>query len=172
MTIFPLSEAQAEAQAEQTGFIPTPPNLLDRFTVVASGASPEPASQGIRTQAVEEEWTPFLGPAAMMLARKADTQLSNLKDGAQSVAVIVTRWAEALGVFPEEILAAKNRLLRYGLATWEEKGHILSLHRSWPPVPAAIRTPEHRAVLLSIPDLRFDQSPTITELDDAEADRG
>lgn len=167
MSIVPINEAEP-----QVGFTPTPVNQLDRFTVVASGVSPEPASQGIRTHDVEENWTPFLGPTAMMVARKCDHQLSNLKDGQSSIAVIVTRWAESLGVFPEEILAAKNRLLRYGLAEWEEKGHILSLHRNWPPVPAAIRTPEHRAMLLSIPDLRFDQPPVITEVTDDEADNG
>ena len=32
-------------------------------------------------------------------------------------------------------------------------GPVLSLKRHWPPVPDSIATPEHRALLLAIPDL-------------------
>ena len=129
------------------------PTEVDRFSVTASGVSPEPASQGIRTHDVEEHWTPFLGPTAMLFARRCDHLLSNLKNGEQSITVNIRKWAELLGVYPEEIIAAKHRLMRYGLAVWEAKGSVLSLHRNWPPVPAAIQTPEHRGVLLAIPDI-------------------
>lgn len=133
--------------------------MLDRFTVTASAANPEIGSQGVRTQYVEDAWLPFLGPAALLFARKCDHALSNLQNGQQSVAIIVSRWAEVLGVYPEEVIAAKNRLLRFGLATWEDKTTVLSLHRHWPAVPAAIMTPEHRALLLSISDIALPALP-------------
>jgi hypothetical protein len=127
--------------------------VLDRFSVTAADGGPSPMSQPVRSAYVEEAWLPYLGPPALLFARKCDHLLAHLKDGQQSVAVLVNRWADALGVYPEQILAAKHRLVRFGLAEWEPKGNVLRLHRHWPPVPAAIATPEHRAVLLTVPDL-------------------
>ena len=90
----------------------------------------------------------------MFARRCCDQMLSQLKDGAQSISVIVGRWAEALGMlYPEQVVAAKNRLVRFGMATWDTKTGVLHLKRHWPPVPEAIATPEHRAMLLAIPDL-------------------
>ena len=131
-----------------------PVPILDRFTVTAASGAPNPLSQPVRSAYVEESWLPYLGCEAVMFARRCDEKLSSLKDGAQSVAVIVSRWAEALGMlYPEQIIAAKNRLVRFGMATWDAKSGILALNRHWPPVPEAIATPEHRMLLLGLPDL-------------------
>ena len=142
MTLQPLSD-------EDLAPMPT----LDRFTVTAADSGPSALSQPVRSAYVEECWLPFLGCEALMFARRCDQMLSQLKDGAQSIAVIVSRWASDLGmIYPEQVVAAKNRLVRFGLATWDGKS-VLALRRHWPPVPDAIATPEHRALLLAIPDL-------------------
>lgn len=130
-----------------------PPPTLDRFTVVATDTTPGVDTYPVRSPYVEDEWLPYLGPAALLFARRCDHALSSLTEGHQSIAVLVHRWAEALGVYPEEVVAARNRLLRFGLATWEPKGNIMGLDRHWPPVPAAIATPEHRPVLLGLSDM-------------------
>ena len=130
-----------------------PAPLLDRFTVTASQTKPDVGSEGIRSAYVEEAWLPYLGPSALLFARRCDAALATLQDGAKSVAVIVARWAEALGIDNEEVVAAKNRLVRFGLARWDAKSTVLDLHRHWPAVPAAITTPEHRSILLAISDL-------------------
>ena len=131
---------------------PVEPKVLDRFTVIAATQGPTPTSESVRSPYVEEFWLPFLGPCALLFARKCDVMLANLKNGEQSVSVNIRKWGDALGVYPEEIVAAKNRLLRFGLATWEEKGYALALKRHWPAVPEAIATPEHKSVLLSLND--------------------
>ena len=141
------------------------PVTIDRFTVTAAAGGPSPMSEGVRSAYVEDHWLPYLGPAALLFARRCDNLLATLKDGQQSIAVLVHRWASDLGIYPEEVVAAKNRLLRFGLATWEEKGNVFSLYRHWPPVPAAIATPEHRALLLAVPDL------PLPALDDASDPR-
>jgi hypothetical protein len=150
---------------DETAAESTPTSHLDRFTVIASAVSPEPASQGIRTQSVEAEWTPYIGPTAMLFARKLDHALSNLKNSERHISVIVHRWAADLGVYPEEIIAARNRLIRWAFATWEDKGNIMSLNRNWGPVPACVKTPEHRAVLMAIPDIVFPVASGIADPD-------
>ena len=130
-----------------------PAVLLDRFSVTAADTGPTPLTESVRSPYVEECWLPYLGCEALMFARRCDQQLSQLKDGAQSIAIIVTRWADALGmIYPEQVLAAKNRLVRFGMATWDDK-NVLALKRHWPQVPDAIATAEHRKLLLAIPDL-------------------
>jgi hypothetical protein len=129
------------------------PVVIDRFTVTAAAGGPTPLSESVRSAYVEDQWLPYLGPAALLFARRLDHLLAHLKDGQVSVAVIVHKWASDLGVYPEEVIASKNRLLRFGLATWEPKGNVLSLYRHWPQVPPAIATPEHRALLLAVSDI-------------------
>ena len=132
---------------------PTTP-VLDRFSVTAADSGPTPLSESVRSTYVEECWLPFLGCEAVMFARRCDQMLSQLKDGAQSISVIVSRWADSLGMlYPEQVVAAKNRLVRFGMATWDPKTGVLSLKRHWPQVPEAIATPEHRKLLLAISDL-------------------
>jgi len=131
--------------------VPMP--TLDRFTVTAADGGPSPLTESVRSPYVEECWLPYLGCEALMFARRCDQQLSQLKDGAQSIAVIVSRWADALGmIYPEQVIAAKNRLVRFGMATWDDKG-VMALKRHWPQVPDAIATAEHRKLLLAITDL-------------------
>lgn len=133
--------------------LPLDEPVLDRFTVTAADGGPGPLTESVRSAYVEEAWLPYLGCEALMFARRCDQQLSQLKDGAQSIAVIVSRWASDLGMlYPEQVIAAKNRLIRFGMATWGDKT-VLHLKRHWPQVPDAIATPEHRALLLAIPDL-------------------
>ena len=137
---------------------------VDRFTVTASNDTPDVASQGIRSPYVEDAWLPFLRPTALLFARRCDIMLSMLQDGHSSISVIVARWAESLGVYPEEIIAARNRLIRFGFATWD--GTKLTLRRYWPPVPEAINTPAHRAALMAIPDVVMPElMPAIEEAD-------
>ena len=144
MTLAPVNDLSTDQE------IPTP--LLDRFTVVASSQGSTPMSESVRSGYVEEAWLPLIGPTALLFARRCDHLLAHMKDGEKSVSVNIRKWAEALGVYPEEVLGAKNRLLRFALAVWEEKGNVLHLHRQWPPVADALITPKHKSALLSLQD--------------------
>ena len=135
--------------------------VLDRFSVAAASTGPTPTSESVRSAYVESEWLPYLGPTTIIFARRADAMLATLKDGQQSITVHIRKWAEAMGCYPDDITAAKNRLLRFGLATWEPKGNMLSIERHWPLVPPAIATPEHRALLLAVPDLPVPDLPAL-----------
>lgn len=119
-----------------------------RFTLTTrDGEAPTAGSSRVRSEYVEEAWLPFLGPAALTFARRADLALSTQS----SCGVEVARWAQTLGMEPEELLAAANRLARYGLAEWMGDNFVLSRH--WPPVPAAITTVPHRAALIALEDV-------------------
>lgn len=130
-----------------------PAPVLDRFAVTTADGGPTTMSESVRSAYVEEAWLPYLGPTALIFARRCDAKLATLKDGQQSITVHITKWGEAMGCYPEEVVAAKNRLMRFGLAVWEPKGNMLGLLRHWPPVPPAITTPEHRQLLLAVPDI-------------------
>lgn len=122
---------------------------IRRFTITAKEEQPDSTSQRVRSEYVEEAWLPYIGPTALLLARRMDLALSN----AGKSAVVVAQIAEGLGVYPEEIIAACHRLARYGLAEWSERDPTLYLSRYWPKVPAAIQTKMHRQALLSLPDV-------------------
>jgi len=107
---------------------------------------PTTETMRVRSDAVEECWLPFLGPCALVFARRADLALTTQA----SVGVEVSRWAATLGCSGDELVAATNRLARYGLAEWQGDNLVLSRH--WPKVPAAITTIPHRAVLLALSD--------------------
>ena len=129
--------------------------MLDRFTVTSDTARDKPTGEyphRVTAEYVEREWLSYLGPAALLFARKCDYQLAQLKTEQTSIAVLVHRWADELGIYPEELLAAKNRLLRFRMAKWEPKSNLFVIKRHWPPVPDSIATPEHKAALLSLPD--------------------
>jgi hypothetical protein len=110
---------------------------------------PEPSSERIRSDYVEKDWLPYLGPTAILLARKMDILLATDK----KITFDADRWAGQMGVTVDEMIAACHRLVRYGLARWGDKDPLLILRRHWPQVPAAIKTNLHRRVLLALPDL-------------------
>jgi hypothetical protein len=118
-----------------------------RFTLTTrDGETPAMGTSRVRSEYVEEAWLPFLGPNALLFARRADLALSTQS----SCGVEVGRWATSLGMQPEELMLAANRLARYGLAEWAGDSFVLSRH--WPPVPAAITTEPHRAALIALED--------------------
>ena len=113
--------------------------------------SPGPDTERIRSDYVEHDWLPYLGPNAILLARKIDLLLATDK----KITFDADRWAGQMGVTTEEMLAACHRLVRYGLARWGDKDPILILRRHWPHVPAAIQTVVHRRVLINLPDVEL-----------------
>lgn len=130
--------------------IPETPTGLRRFTITSiEGEKPDGTSQRVRSEYVEESWLPYLGPAAILLARKIDQILAT----EHKYAVDVPKWSEAMGVSPDDLLAACHRLVRYGLAAWGDRDPTLFVRRFWPLVPEAIKTPLHRKVLIGLPDM-------------------
>ena len=113
------------------------------------GEKPTPDSHRVGSEYVEHEWLPYLGPTALLLARRIDWLMTT--DGKN--AVDVHKWAEMLGVGQSDILLGANRLIRFGLAGWSERDKTLLLSRHWPSVPIAISTPQHRTILLDLPDV-------------------
>ena len=123
---------------------------IKRFTITSiEGEKPTGDSHRVSSEYVEHEWLPYLGPTALLLARRIDWLMTT--DGKN--AVDVKAWAQMLGVSQTEILLAANRLIRFGLAEWSERDKTLLLSRHWPTVPIAIQTVQHRAVLLDLPDV-------------------
>jgi hypothetical protein len=111
--------------------------------------SPGPDTERIRSEYVETNWLPYLGPAAILLARKMDLLMATDR----KITSDVDRWAGQMGLSADEVLAACHRLVRYGLARWGDREPLFILTRHWPHVPAAIRTALHRRVLMSLPDV-------------------
>lgn len=108
---------------------------------------PNVTTHKVRSEYVEEEWLTFIGPAALLTARRMDQQLAT----ATTQGCEVKAWARTLGVTPVELLAALNRLARFGLGEWHGDQTFL-LRRHWPTVPVAILTPPHREALMSLAD--------------------
>ena len=126
------------------------PKVLRRFTITGvEGERPGPGQERVRSDYVEQEWMPYLGPVTICLARRIDLILAT----EHKYAIDVPKWAEQMGISPGDLLAACHRLVRYGLATWSDRDPMLSMARYWPPIPAAIQTPRHRQVLISLPDV-------------------
>src|SRR5262245_29586239 len=121
---------------------------LRHFTITGDARTNELANHRIRSEYVEEAWLPFLGPTAMLFARRADQTLTHDNKSA----VPIAKWADSFGVSYEDLLSAVHRLIRYGLATWVERDSTLLVRRHWPSVPDAITTPQHKAVLTSLTD--------------------
>lgn len=121
-----------------------------RFTITSlEGERPGADTHPIQSEYVEHEWLPFIGPAALLLARRINWLLTT--DGKN--AVDVAKWAEMLGIGQADVLLAANRLIRFGLAQWSDRDKTLLLSRHWPSVPQAIKTSQHRSVLLDLPDV-------------------
>ena len=91
---------------------------------------------------------PYLGPVTIMLARKIDLILAT----EHKYAIDVPKWAEQLCISGDDLIAACHRLVRWGLAHWGDRDPTLFVHRYWPLVPNAIKTPMHRKVLVGLPD--------------------
>ena len=127
-----------------------PSTPIRRFTITSmEGERPSAESHRVNSDYVEAEWLPFLGPTALLLARRVDHLLHT--DGKNQIDV--HRWAVDLGVRQADILLAANRLIRFGLAAWSERDKTLIMTRHWPNMPAAICTLQHRAVLMDLPDI-------------------
>jgi hypothetical protein len=134
--------------------VATEPKELRRFTITGiEGEKQGLGSERVRSDYVEREWLPYLGPTAIVLARRVDLILQTENKSALDVA----KWAELMGVAPDELVAACHRLVRYGLAVWGERDPMLSMSRWWPQVPMAIRTEPHRQALTNLPDISREQ---------------
>ena len=121
-------------------------NEVRNFTITAMENSSE---GGFALKQVEEEWLPYLGPTTLVLARKIDGILAT----ENKYAINVPKWADAMGVSPNELLTACHRLVRYALATWGDRDPTLFVVRKWPNVAAAMKTPAHKAALIALPDI-------------------
>jgi hypothetical protein len=125
-------------------------NDIRRFTITSiEGEKPTADSHRVNSEYVEHEWLPFIGPNALLLARRIDFLLTT--DGKN--AIDVHKWAELLGVTQSDVLLAANRLIRYALANWSDRDKTLLMKRYWPRVPDAIRTLQHRSILMDLPDV-------------------
>jgi hypothetical protein len=152
-----MSSPYLESHAVVLGYITNRRNNMTdtatpirRFTITSmEGEKPTGDSHRVSSEYVEHEWLPYLGPTALLFARRIDYLMST--DGKN--AVDVKHWADQLGVCQAEVLLAANRLIRFGLAQWSERDKTLLLSRHWPSVPMAIATPQHRSVLLDLPDV-------------------
>src|SRR5262245_48873645 len=123
---------------------------IRRFTITSmEGEKPGVDTHRVGSEYVEHEWLPFIGPAALLLARRIDWLLTT--DGKNQVDI--HKWGEMLGVPQQQVLLAANRLIRFGLASWSDRDKCLIMSRYWPSVPMAIRTSQHRAVLMDLPDV-------------------
>jgi hypothetical protein len=130
----------------------TTTNELRRFTITSiEGDAPDGTSHRVRSDYVEDEWMPYLGPVTIILARKIDAILSTN----HKYAIDVSKWAEQMAISPEDLIAACHRLVRWGLATWGDRDPTLFISRHWPQVPACVATPLHRRVLVGLPDMEM-----------------
>ena len=134
--------------------LPTP--VIERFSVCAHSTAPTRCPTRCPSPYVEEQWLPYIGPTALIFARRCD---AILKDNTQTVAVIVHRWATDLGVYPEELLAARDRLINWAFAELDPKSGMMSLRRHWPPVPLCVTTPVHRHCCSPSPTCRPSSRP-------------
>lgn len=122
------------------------PVPVTRFSIGPSQVD-NPAGYKVRSDYCEEHWIAFIGPSALVIARKMD----NLLASSSSSAVSVKMWSAQLGITEPELVAAVRRLARYGLGEWVGDAKFL-LRRHWPEIPAAITTPRHKRALLDLPD--------------------
>ena len=122
---------------------------LHRFTITGiEGETPDATAHRVRSDYVEDQWMSFLGPVTIIIARRFDLLLST----EHKYGIDVPKLADQLCITPGDVLAACHRLVRWGLASWSDRDPMLSMARYWPQVPAAIRTPMHRRVLIGLPD--------------------
>jgi hypothetical protein len=120
-----------------------------RFTFAAFPIDTSQINQHkVTSQYCEDEWLKYIGPIALLVARRMDNHLAA---NASSGAVLVKEWARTMGVDSEEVVKGLNRLARYGLGEWKSDAEFL-LRRHWPTVPLAIATPPHREALIALAD--------------------
>jgi hypothetical protein len=101
----------------------------------------------VRSEYVEEQWLAYIGPTALLVARRMDNALSTVTTQGCNV----SQWSKEMGITPEELMRALNRLARFGLGEWQGDQTFL-LRRHWPSVPLAIATQVHREALLTLAD--------------------
>jgi hypothetical protein len=125
------------------------PTPLRRFTITGiEGETPDAGAHRVRSEYVEDAWMSYLGPVTITIARRFDLILST----EHKYGIDVPKWADQLCITGDDLMAACHRLVRWGLAHWSDRDPMLSMARYWPQVPAAIRTPRHRQVLIGLPD--------------------
>src|SRR5262245_15182840 len=96
---------------------------LDKFTLGAL-PSDDPSGYKVRDSYNEENWITYIGPVALIVARKMDVILSSNN----TQGVVAKRWAAQLGVTVEEFTIAVHRLARYGLGEWQGQSFLLRRH--------------------------------------------
>ena len=126
--------------------VPTPRYKRFTFGVITDDRA-TPLTHKVRSEYIEDAWLAYIGPTALLLARRMDQILAS--STTQGVETKV--WAQHMGVSGDELISALNRLERFGLGEWNGETNFL-MRRHWPEVPLAIRTPKHRELLLSLSD--------------------
>ena len=122
---------------------------LRRFTITGiEGETPDAGAHRVRSDYVEDQWMSYLGPVTISLARRIDLILTT----EHKYAIDVPKWEDQMCLEAGELMIACHRLVRWGLAHWSDRDPMLSMARYWPPVPAAVRSPRHRQVLIQLPD--------------------
>jgi hypothetical protein len=123
---------------------------LTRFILASADDKPTEGTQRVRSEYVEDNWLPYIGPHALVLARLMDRWLAV----APTQGVVVKAWAHLTGMTEVDLVAALERLIRYGLAEWGAGAdNTFVLVRHWPLVPPAILTKRHRDALTALEDL-------------------
>lgn len=110
------------------------------------GEIPEGYTQQIRGDYVEREWLAYLGPEAILLARR----IAGILEYSHKSVVKIAQWAEEMKLSEEKLMDACSMLVHYGLATFSERDTTLVMQKRWPLVPPAILTPIHRQVLMGL----------------------
>ena len=117
------------------------------FTITfIEGEIPEGYIEQIRGDYVEREWLAYLGPEAILVARR----IALVLEYEHKSIVKVKQWAEEMKLTEKELLDACSMLTHYGLAHWSDRDPTLFMAKRWPLVPPAIKTPVHRQVLMGL----------------------
>ena len=146
-TLLPIGAPNPDPVFEPIKIEPPQPR---KFTITSpEGETPGGEHERVRSDYVEDSWLPYLGPAAVLLARR----IALILETEHKAQLDVDKWGKWLGLPGDDVLAACHRLVRYGLAVWGDRDPMLTMQRFWPRVPPAISTPPHRAVLTALPDV-------------------
>lgn len=139
----------------------TPHEPLRAFTVALKDpTTPNVLGDHLITDSyVEERWMGYVGPLSWAIARRAARLITNSQDSTMTVKP--KEWCSALGVPNiDDLLCAFQRLVRWGLATWDPGKAQMTMKRRWPDVSPTIETPAHREALLAIADLPLKRDPS------------
>ena len=153
----PVTAIPQDETPLETSLVPVIPEQLElpidqpkqRFNFGPTPTDTPPShTYRVPSQYVEDNWLAFIGPIALLVARRMDNALVN---GATNAGCNVKQWSVEMGITADQLMAACNRLERFGLGEWHGDQTFL-IRRHWPTVPLAILTPRHRQALLSLAD--------------------